>query len=69
MEICSQLVFTQRHTFFIPIFSLCFRWVCHVDDDVYVNVKELIRILNIFKDSQPVYLDVQGPLLKHQEQC
>ena len=31
-----------------------------MDDDVYVNVKELIRILNIFKDSQPVYFGRSG---------
>ena len=31
-----------------------------MDDDVYVNVKELIRILNVFKDSQPVYFGRSG---------
>ena len=31
-----------------------------MDDDVYVNVKELIHILNIFKESQPGYFGRSG---------
>ena len=36
------------------------RWICHVDDDMYVNVEQLINMLSIFTDGQPVYFGRSG---------
>ena len=33
------------------------RWFCHVDDDVYVNVEKLVRLLKKYDpESEKVYL-------------
>ena len=34
-----------------------YRWFCHFDDDVYVNVRELVSVLDRHSpSSEPVYL-------------
>lgn len=34
-----------------------YRWFCHFDDDVYVNVRELVSVLERYTPSrEPVYL-------------
>lgn len=32
------------------------RWFCHVDDDNYVNVRALLRLLSGFLHTQDVYI-------------
>ena len=32
------------------------RWLCHVDDDNYLNVKRLYEVLNKFDPMKPWYL-------------
>ena len=32
------------------------RWFCHVDDDVYVNVEQLVRLLKKYDPEREVYL-------------
>uniref|UniRef100_A0A6J0VFF5 O-fucosylpeptide 3-beta-N-acetylglucosaminyltransferase n=1 Tax=Pogona vitticeps TaxID=103695 RepID=A0A6J0VFF5_9SAUR len=39
------------------------KWFCHVDDDNYVNLKNLLRLLSAFSHSQDVY--VGRPSLDH----
>ncbi|XP_044275874.1 beta-1,3-N-acetylglucosaminyltransferase radical fringe [Varanus komodoensis] len=39
------------------------KWFCHVDDDNYVNLKNLLRLLSAFSHSQDVYLG--RPSLDH----
>ena len=31
-------------------------WFCHFDDDVYVNVKELSKLLSKYNSSEPLYI-------------
>ena len=46
-------------------FLLFFRvkWFCHFDDDVYVNVKELSKLLSQYNSSEPYYIgrNARGP--------
>jgi len=38
-------------------------WYCHFDDDVYVNVKELSKLLSQYNSSKPYYIgkNPKGP--------
>lgn len=33
-----------------------FRWFCHVDDDNYVNVKTLIKLLSRYSHTNDIYI-------------
>jgi fringe protein len=33
-----------------------FRWFCHVDDDNYVNLRALLRLLASYPHTQDVYI-------------
>ena len=36
-------------------------WLCHIDDDIYVNLKPLVRILSKFDPkTEPVYVGRSG---------
>lgn len=35
---------------------LVFRWFCHVDDDNYVNLRALLRLLASYPHTQDVYI-------------
>ena len=39
------------------------KWYCHFDDDVYVNVKELSKLLAKYNSSKPYYIgrNPRGP--------
>ena len=39
------------------------KWYCHFDDDVYVNVKELSKLLSQYNSSKPYYIgrNPRGP--------
>lgn len=43
--------------------SLYYRWFCHVDDDNYVILPSLLRMLSSYHHSQDVYLG--RPSLDH----
>lgn len=38
------------------LFLLWFRWFCHVDDDNYVNVKTLVKLLSNYPHTQDMYI-------------
>ena len=38
------------------MFSSVYRWFCGVDDDNYLNVKQLLNLLQDYKHEQDVYL-------------
>ena len=40
------------------------KWFCHFDDDIYVNVKELLKLLSQYDSSKPYYIgrNPRGPL-------
>lgn len=42
---------------------VCSRWFCHVDDDNYVILPSLLRLLSSYHHSQDVYLG--RPSLDH----
>lgn len=33
-----------------------FRWFCHVDDDNYMNVKTLVKLLSLYPHTQDLYI-------------
>ncbi len=36
-------------------------WLCHVDDDIYINTKNLVKLLSKFDHKvEPVYLGKSG---------
>ena len=39
------------------------KWYCHFDDDIYVNVKELSKLLAKYNSSKPYYIgrNPRGP--------
>ena len=39
---------------FLPF--LLSRWFCHVDDDNYVNVRSLVKLLSHFPHTQDMYI-------------
>ena len=41
----------------------CGRWMCHFDDDTYVNIPELVELLKQYKHTEDWYLG--KPSLKH----
>ena len=42
---------------------VCFRWFCHVDDDTYVNIPQLVNLLQEYNHSKEWYLG--KPSLSH----
>ena len=42
---------------------LCGRWMCHFDDDTYVNIPELVELLRQHKHTEDWYLG--KPSLRH----
>ena len=59
-ELWSSFVLPQDTyyltVYFIIVLFQC-RWFCHFDDDVYVNVGELVSVLDRYNpSSEPVYL-------------
>lgn len=48
---------THTHTQAVSDFKLvCCRWFCHVDDDNYLNVDTLLKLLSQYSHTQDVYL-------------
>lgn len=48
----------------IPLF-VCYRWLCHFDDDNYVNVPRLVKFLADYSPREDWYLgkpSIQAPL-------
>lgn len=41
---------------FYFIFFFCFRWFCHFDDDNYVNVPRLLKLLDNYNPREDWYL-------------
>jgi len=46
----------RRHFHYIRIFIACFRWFCHFDDDNYVNVPRLLKLLDNYNPREDWYL-------------
>ena len=44
-------------------------WLCHIDDDIYVNLKPLVRLLSKFDPrKEPVYFGRSGSEWRHPRQ-
>lgn len=41
---------------FSLLIATCYRWFCHVDDDNYLNVGALLRLLSQYSHTQDVYI-------------
>ena len=59
MWLCIKLC-TYSDTIFIFVRV---NWYCHFDDDIYVNVKELSKLLSQYDPSKPYYIgrNPRGP--------
>jgi hypothetical protein len=62
VPICTTLL-TPMVLASIALHFDIFRWFCHVDDDTYVNVPELSRLLRKYNHTEDWYLG--KPSLKH----
>lgn len=45
----------QRRSF-SDLKLVCYRWFCHVDDDNYLNVGALLKLLSQYSHTQDVYI-------------
>ena len=59
---CQQSVFSSFYGYLSCLYLFA-RWMCHFDDDMYVNIPELVNLLKGYKHTEDWYLG--KPSLRH----
>ena len=56
MEGCSKCTICLHVHVYSYVYVLTFRWYCHADDDIYVNIVGLTKMLQSYNPKDKVYL-------------